>query len=44
VSLYRRIGFKSGERSFESDAATAAGHRVQEELARRQRGRVTGTH
>jgi len=43
VSLYRRIGFRSGERSYESDAAIAAGRQVQDELARRQRAHVTGT-
>lgn len=43
-SLYRRIGFRSGERSFESDAAIAAGRQVQDELARRQRTHVTATH
>jgi len=44
ASLYRRIGFRSGERSYESDAAIAAGRQVQDELARRQRAHVTGTH
>ena len=44
LSLYRRIGFRSGERAFESDAAIAAGRRVPDELARRQRAHPTGTH
>jgi hypothetical protein len=41
ASLYRRIGFTSGERSFESDAAIAAGRQVHDEVLRKQRRRAT---
>jgi hypothetical protein len=43
VSLYRRIGFSSGERSFESAAAIAAGQQVHEEMRQSQRAHATPT-
>jgi hypothetical protein len=37
ASLYRRIGYPSGERSFESAAAIAAGAQVFEEMRQSRR-------
>ena len=41
--LYRRIGFSSGERSFESAAAIAAGQQVHEEMRHSHGARATAT-
>jgi hypothetical protein len=43
VALYRRIGFSSGARSFDSGATIAAGRQVHDELAQRSRARPTAT-
>jgi hypothetical protein len=43
ASLCRRIGFSSGERSFESAAAIAAGQQVHEEMRHSHGARATAT-
>jgi hypothetical protein len=44
VSLYRRIGFSSGERSFESAAAIAAGQQVHQEMRQSRRPHAPPAH